>query len=327
MKVQSTSNHIKPEPSDLVTLTVAGNVKEIRFSKASAGSPIRKVDKGHGVDIRTGEVVEYQHNANRAGNVASVAQSLKQLRGIINANLENPDNALWVTLTYADLMTDGKQLYDDFHAFWKRFQRDQKRKGQAPVLYIACAEPQARGAWHLHLILLFPDKAPFIPNADMAQLWRHGFTKVKSLRALENPGLYLTAYLGDMELTEAAQTGTMSAKIKEVNVAYEDGTPRKKAIVKGARLHMYPSGFNLFRTSRGIKRPTVSTMTEKEAQKIVGDAPLTYEKTIQVVDGAGKVRNTFYYRTYTKPPAEDATGTPTDKQAEPGNAGSSEEGR
>ena len=81
-------NNIKPEPVDIVTVKMAGNVTEIRFSKTSAGSPIKKVDKDHGVDIRTGELVEFQHNTSRAGDKASVAQSLKRLRDIINANLK-----------------------------------------------------------------------------------------------------------------------------------------------------------------------------------------------------------------------------------------------
>lgn len=209
----------------------------------------------------------------------------------------------------------------------KRFRRYQERKGQPPAMYIAAAEPQGRGAWHLHIVLLFPGKAPFIPNTDMARLWGHGFTKTKSLKAVDNPGLYLTAYLGDMELMEAAQAGAMSAKIKEVDVTDADGVRQKKAIIKGARLYMYPPGFNIYRTSRGIKRPTVSTMTEGEAQKLVGDIPLTYEKTISVIDGAGEVKNIINYRTYTKAPAKDGGGTPAEKQVEPGNADVSEPGR
>lgn len=292
--------NIKPEPTDIVAVKIAGNVTEVRFSKTSAGSPIKKVGKDHGVDVRTGELVEFQHNTSRASDKASVAQSLKRLRDIINANLENPDCALWVTLTYAENMRDEKQLYADFHAFWKRFQRYQKKEGQPLAQYIAAAEPQGRGAWHLHILLLFPDKAPFIPNATMTQLWKHGFTKTKSLKAVDNPGLYLTAYLGDMELMEAAQAGAISANIKEVDVIGADRTRQKKSIVKGARLHMYPPGFNIYRTSRGLKRPTVSTMTESEAQKLVGETPLTYEKTISLTDSTGEVKNIINYRTYTK---------------------------
>lgn len=299
MEIERIEN-IKPEPADIVAVKIAGNVTEVRFSKTSAGSPIKKVDKDHGVDIRTGELVEFRHNTSRASDKASVAQSLKRLRDIINANLENPDCALWVTLTYAENMRDEKRLYTDFHAFFKRFRRYQKREGQPLAQYIAAAEPQGRGAWHLHILLIFPNKAPFIPNATMAQLWKHGFTKTKSLKAVDNPGLYLTAYLGDMELMEAAQAGAISANIKEVDVIGADGTRQKKSIIKGARLHMYPPGFNIYRTSRGIKRPTVSTMTEGEDQKLVGETPLTYEKTISLTDSTGEVKNIINYRTYTK---------------------------
>lgn len=317
MDVKRVAN-IKPEKRDIVTVKVAGNITEIRFSKNMSGSPIRKVDRDHGVDERTGELIDFNHNTSRAGDKASVAQSLKRLRDIINANLENPDNALWVTLTYAICMRDEKRLYTDFHAFWKRFQRYQKREMQAPALYIAAAEPQGRGAWHLHIIMLFPEKAPYIPNAEMSRLWRHGFTKVKSLKHLANAGLYFSSYMADMEITEAAQAGAMSAKVKEVDVVGEDGTRQKKAIIKGARLHMYPPGFNIYRTSRGIKRPIVSTMTEAEAQKLVEETPLTYEKTVAITDGSGAVKNVVNYRTYTR----GAEKNHTNRQ----NAGSEEAG-
>ena len=101
---------VRPAPTDEVTLKTAGNVMEIRYASNTAGSPIQKLDKDHGLDTRTGEVIDYQHNQNRAGDMASVAQSLKRLRDLINANLEDPDTALWVTLTYAENMTDAKQL-------------------------------------------------------------------------------------------------------------------------------------------------------------------------------------------------------------------------
>ena len=119
------------------------------------------------------EKILQQHNQNRAGDMASVAQSLKRLRDVINANLENSERALWVTLTYAENMTDTKRLYKDFHAFWKRFLRYLKRGGHPGAEYIAAAEPQGRGAWHLHCLFLFPDKAPFIPNADIARVAVH----------------------------------------------------------------------------------------------------------------------------------------------------------
>lgn len=201
---------------------------------------IEKLDADSYVDLRTGEVKEFQHTASRAEDKASVAQSLRNLRDIINANLTDPETALWVTLTYRENMRDPQRLYEDYHAFIKRFRRYLKKHGHPPVEYIAAAEPQGRGAWHLHVLLLFSEKAPFIPNAHMAKLWGQGHTKTKSLKGVDNPGLYLTAYLGDMELAEAAMSGATRGRLGEVETVDEHGQRQKKAIIKGARLHLYP---------------------------------------------------------------------------------------
>ena len=167
--------------------------------------------------------------------------------------------------------------------------------------------PQARGAWHLHGLFLFPGKAPFIPNADIARIWGHGFTKTKSLQGIDNPGLYLTAYLGDMELTEAISAGATRGRITEADTIDGQGKHQKKAIIKGARLRLYPPGFNLYRASRGVKRPEVWQTTEAEAQKAIGGAPLTYEKTIAITDEAGEVKNIINYRQYNTAAKEGGT--------------------
>lgn len=292
---------VRPEIAETpVTLKISGNILEVKYMRSVPGSPIRKLDQDHGVDLRTGEVIEYKHNASRASDRASVAQSLRKLRDIINANLENPDTALWVTLTYAENMRDTTRLYEDYRRFWQRFRYYLHKENYPGAEYITAAEPQARGAWHLHGLFLFPCKAPFIPNADIAKLWGHGFTKTKSLKGIDNPGLYLTAYLGDMELTEAISTGKTHGWITEVDSSDEQGNRKKKAVVKGARLHLYPPGFNLYRCSRGVKRPQVYHTTEAEAMELVGSAPLTYEKTISITDGAGEVRNIINYRQFNK---------------------------
>ena len=283
-----------------VTLKISGNILEVKYMRSVPGSPIRKLDQDHGVDLRTGEVIEYKHNANRASDKASVAQSLRKLRDIINANLENPDTALWVTLTYAENMRDTKRLYEDYRRFWQRFRYYLHKQNYPGAEYITAAEPQARGTWHLHGLFLFPCKAPFIPNTDIAKLWGHGFTKTKSLKGIDNPGLYLTAYLGDMELTEAISSGKTHGRITEVDSTDDQGNRKKKAVIKGARLYLYPPGFNLYRCSRGVKRPQVYQTTEAEAMEIVGAAPVTYEKTISITDGSGEVRNIINYRQYNK---------------------------
>lgn len=305
MKIDRIQDMHPESGKDLVTVKITGNITEIRYMKRYYGASMRKTSKSYGVDIRTDESVEFRHNTNRAQDKASVAQSLKKLRDLINTNLTDPSTALWVTLTYAKNMTDEKQLYQDFRRFWQRFKYYSKKKGHPKVEYIAAAEPQARGAWHLHCLFLFENEAPFIPNAEMERLWKNepkdkekgkGFTKTKGLRGNDNPGLYLTAYLGDMELDDNAADSSGHG-------ASPDGQSehKKKSIVKGARMYLYPVGFNLYRHSRGVEYPTViKDIPEAEAQKMVGSAEPDYEKTVGFIDENGEVVNFINYRQYNK---------------------------
>ena len=75
-------------------------------------------------------------------------------------------------------------------------------KNDYKIEYIVACEPQSRGAWHMHLIIIFDRLAPFIPNATIETLWEQGFTKTTRLENIDNIGAYLTAYLGDMEYNE-----------------------------------------------------------------------------------------------------------------------------
>lgn len=296
-------------PDTPVTVKLCGNVIEVRYVRSTSPMAIKKLSAEKFIDLRTGEVKEICHTENRAEDKASVAQSLRKLRDLINANLVDQDTALWVTLTYAENMRDPKRLYEDYRCYWQRLRYYLNKRGYPSVEYIAAAEPQGRGAWHLHCLFLFPGKAPFIPNDNLARIWGHGFTKTKSLKGVDNPGLYLTAYLGDMELTEAVSTGATKGRIVEAETTDEHGQWQKKAIIKGARLRLYPPGFNLYRCSRGVKRPVTWTTTEAEAQAYIGDAPLTFEKTIALKDEVGQTKNIINYRQYNRV-AHDESGSP-----------------
>lgn len=298
MKINRISN-VRPEPSTPVTVKRCGNITEIRY--AVLGPPtiaIKKINADLYADKRTGEVKEFQHHDSRVNDTASVSQSLRKLRDLINANLEDPETALWVTLTYRENMTDPARLYEDYRRFWQRFKYYLNKQGHPPAEYIIAAEPQGRGAWHLHCLFLFPCKAPFISNDDMARIWGHGFTKTQNLKGVINPGIYLSAYLGSLELSEAISAG----QFKAGHLA--ETKDKSKAVIKGARLNLYPPSFNLYRFSRGIKRPEVWQTTERKAQAEISGMPLTYEKTISITDASGAVRNIINYRTYTKTPAE-----------------------
>lgn len=299
MKINRIEDVHPPTPDTEVAVKICGNIAEVRYMRRTPdGCPIQKLSDKLYLDIRPGEVKEIQSSDNRSEDLASVAQSLKRLRDLINANLTDPEMALWVTLTYAENMRDAEKLYEDYRRFWQRFKYYAAKEELPPVEYIIAAEPQARGAWHLHALFLFDGKAPYISNDTISQIWGHGFTKTKSLKGIGNPGLYLTAYLGDMEFTEAVTSGMKRGRLAEVEAKDEQGLKQKKAVIKGARLKLYPPGFNLYRCSRGVKRPITQTLTEGEAQELVKGSRLTYEKTVAVIGADGETQNIINYRQY-----------------------------
>jgi hypothetical protein len=163
-------------------------------------------------------------------------------------------------------------------------------------------EPQGRGAWHCHSIFIFKEKAPFIPNNKLSDIWKHGFVTVKRLDDVDNVGVYLTAYLGDMEINDNEQLSkeVKASDIKEVEVKDENGITSKKRFIKGARLYLYPPGFNIYRTSKGIKQPIANYMQEIEARKKVSADTLTFERTVKIFDEEKEFNNVLNYRYYNK---------------------------
>lgn len=263
----------------------------------------------------SGEVYEYAHAVDKSGCQDSVRRSLHTLRFIINANCPEPSRLSWVTLTYAENMTDTKRLYDDYGAFWKRFTRWCAKQGYQKPEYIAVAEPQGRGAWHLHCIWIWQTRAPFIDNNGVLwKLWRHGFTKIKAVRSdCDNIGAYFSAYLADMSIDEYKQAFGHSISdeyTQTKQVQNPDGTETPKKIVKGARLKLYPAGMNIYRASRGIVRPVAEEIAPDCIEKEKANAgTLTFSSAVAVSvvvgDSAGggdfsQVISKEYYNTKRK---------------------------
>lgn len=286
-------------------LKQTGLIYEIRYMIRPSKPHIQKLNAENYVSLETGEVRQFEKDAvSRADNLSTVAQSLARLRDIINTNVTEPNKCRWTTFTYRTNQTDEKRLYEDFRRFWQRFRYYLDKHKYPNCEYIAAAEPQGRGAWHLHVIFIFQRKAPFIPNNELADIWGKGFTKICKLNNSTNAGLYLTAYLGDMTLEEAITNGQRVSgnRLKAVESIDEQGQKQRKAIVKGARMKLYPAGFRIYRTSRGIKKPTITECTETEAQAQIGKAKLVYEKTIQIMDEQGTGVNVINYRHFEAEP-------------------------
>lgn len=279
-------------PSIPVKVTSMGNVIELQYmSKRNTRQTIQMLPGGEQYVIcDTGEVKDVVHHETRKDNKKGLYKTFARARALINTNVTDVSKVRWCTLTYAENMTDPKQLYKDFEKFNKRFAYYCKSKGYGKPEYIVMMEPQGRGAWHAHLLYIWQEKAPFIPNEDFRELWGHGFVKIKKLQDVDNVGAYLTAYLGDMEITEVLQSNphillqNHSLTVKEVDTLDDDGKSVRKQIIKGARLDMYPAGFKMIRHSKGVKEPIEELVTQEEARKKVLGATKTFESAIKLTD-------------------------------------------
>lgn len=289
------------QPGKLVKMTDMGHIKEVMcVDKLSLSPPpITKIDRDLYVLNETGEVREYQHTENRSQNVDNLRRTFKQIRHIINFNFTGGGNELAFTLTYAENMTNTKRLYFDFDKFMKQLRYHYGKD----IDYFSVVEPQGRGAWHCHVLLRFNalDKI-YIPNEEIARMWGQGFVTVKAIRKdVDNLGAYLSAYLGDIELTpenkkvvaECCPGDTGQYEIKTVEV---DGV--EKRFIKGGRLHLYPTGMNIYRKSRGIKIPDSSYMPYSEAKKIVGSATPNYSSMVCILDDEDTEVNRIIYEQY-----------------------------
>ena len=266
--------------NDKISLKKMGHIFEICFTEHHNYMPtIQLLNKDNYMIVSTGEVKQCEHINNRSENKAQVAQSLKRLREYINTNVVCTQNCLWLTLTYAENMKDTKRLYTDFKNFIARF----KRK-YGNFEYIVAMEPQGRGAWHCHVIIIFDKKAPYIANKVIETLWGQGFTKTHKLANIDNIGAYLTAYLGDMELDSCIENDVRFSEydIKEVSEIGNIKLKTPKKFVKGGRLYMYPPNFNLYRISRGIKKPTKEYLKYSVAKEKIGPLQPTYSKSIML---------------------------------------------
>lgn len=292
---------------DLVKTTVCGNIIEIMETEhKSNGCTIKRLggdfyclssEFDEATGQITGDVKKMARSVNRGQNIKGMRSSMKSLRDLINCNVLDPRFCRWVTLTYAENMTDCERLTKDHERFMKRLRRYHEQRGFPTFEYILAVEPQGRGAWHIHTLWIYEAKAPYLPNEDIARIWGNGFVTVKRLDDVDNVGAYLTAYMCDVDIEEADENGIdiSSFEVKEVEVVI-DGQKVSKKYLKGARLFMYPSGMNFYRCSRGVKRPQIEWLKREKAKEKVSGATLTFSKTIRLVDD--EFTNDIHYEYY-----------------------------
>ena len=253
-------------------ITIAGNIIQVaEYEKVNHDPPkIRRINAIQWLNLETGEIFDRKAKTSRQD---TVRRSISQLRDIINANTDTAENIRWCTLTYRENMTDTVRLMKDLEKFNKRLKFYLQGIGQADNEYITAIEPQGRGAWHAHILLIWQHKAPYISNDDFNKIWGNGFVCIKAVNNVDNIGAYLSAYMMD----------TLD----------EEGNSKK-----GERLHYYPPNMRYYRCSKGIKKPSVIWTTDGEAKRITQGLTITYEteRILVIKDEPSSIKYTHYNR-------------------------------
>lgn len=274
-----------------LTVQIAGNVIDITQTARPPSDLSRLIewlDADSYVDLRSGEIKEAKRTDNRSQSLAEVRRTLKRMRGLINANWFGDNNELLVTLTYAENMTDHKRLSHDLDIFLKRAKR---KLGE--IKYIAAVEPQGRGAWHAHILVKqMTSHYTYWPAEEVARLWEHGqIIDVRRLRAVNNVGAYLSAYLTNTPAEDEPAPAAWSGQPRNIN-------PPKR-IVKGGRLHLYPRGMHLYRASKNLDKPEVKKMrpSSEELRTLLQGATVTFKSKIILTGTDQDSQSDFYINT------------------------------
>lgn len=266
------SNFFCIPDSSLCKVIRQGDITEVRWSDAGLhighDPGITRIDKDHYKVRATGEVKTYKKNVDSTGSFIkhqkSLSRTFSNLRSLINTNFTKADitgkKCLFLTLTFAEDLrgAEGNEvLYKQYKEFI-RLVNKAYRNTYGKVEYICVVEPQGSGRWHIHSLMKWEGKAPFIPLKELNTLWSYGFSKIslvgKGVKDIDNLGAYLTAYLTDLPYEDLTSQQQALVASSPDSIVEKNG----KKYIKGGRLWMYPESMKIYRCSKGMKKPKQS---------------------------------------------------------------------
>ena len=282
----------QPSPSTWMQMQQCGRHRIVKWQEKPTKGHIKRLNKTEYVRLSDGEVLKYMAKNKDDIRRASLRRTFADLRAMIRANFEGgKNNQKMITLTYAENMMDTKKLYKDFVAFHHRLCRafpDHKLE------YIAVAEPQGRGAWHMHVLIKSDKPRWFVQKEALTAMWGHGGTYVEALRS-DDVGDYYAAYFTGL-LAETRGKTDPEAERAALELQRKLGDKSAKSIIKGGRLHFYPAGMRFYRRSRGIVMPEFDKAEFADAL----DGYKIKRATAQEMKIDGEHKNTYYQATLQK---------------------------
>lgn len=122
----------------------------------------------------------------RANREKVLQRARRDIRRLVNCNIH--ENSKFITLTFADNITDLKQANYE----WKKFKQRLETKIGYKLQYLVVIEFQKRGAIHYHCVMF---NLPYIQNNKLREIWGNGYVKVNRIDNVDNVGAYVCKYM------------------------------------------------------------------------------------------------------------------------------------
>lgn len=107
-----------------VKLKTAGNTSVVQFTAGNNKTcTVRNLSKDTYLDTRTGEVKQKKKSESRYQSPKSVRKSINRLTDLMRCNAIDSAKCKWITVTYENVMTDGKQAFLDAKLFLRKLKR------------------------------------------------------------------------------------------------------------------------------------------------------------------------------------------------------------
>ena len=122
-----------------------------------------------------------QKNREKCSNRAA-----RTVRRLVNSNIAI--NSKFLTLTFADHVTDLKKANYEFKKFKQKFEYYLGVR----IKYLCVPEFTKKGRIHYHVVLF---NLPFVKNKTLQSIWSNGFIKINKIDNCDNVGAYVSKYM------------------------------------------------------------------------------------------------------------------------------------
>jgi hypothetical protein len=135
----------------------------------------------------------------REARMDNTFRAKRTVRRLINANVDRhsgeKNRDKFLTLTFAENMTDIQQANRHFHSFVKklRYHHGDFEYVGVPQIQWQRYDKYGVKVWHHHVAMFGP---PYVPQKELVEEWGHGMVSIEAMEAYENPGSYMSRYMG-----------------------------------------------------------------------------------------------------------------------------------